>query len=558
MRSNLEMRKLVLSVLIILLVFFLTACSGGGGGGDGGVSSTETTPEFQVAQYFPLTSSWETDNWTLFIDERQHDVNGTMTKAMVDTSQPTVFYWTCDDDGLRLHRYIDEDEGPLDFSPPILIAAAVAKVGDRWEGTYTVKTEAGIDLGQIKITSEIVGIEDVSVPAGDFADCFKVEVAELDPIDDSLYWKETWWLAEGVGLVKIVYSPESVDEDGIFAGKGEETRQLLGYHITPSDLTDDEKKIKELRGDFSNSWEQENLAAIDNLYSNSWSSRCRDKTARMQEFADSFAANENIANFASISDIVINGDEAKCMIQRLSVGIGDDGSGSEWASWNRSSSHMIKEGGEWKYYGDQVDYKINWLNVWTRKYQDESESLILGGAFSDCSDNPIEVDSFSVTGPPGTFTDLNLIPEWDGGYFNEYFLSADIADATDGFYTYTVGDVSGNTLQSTDYLEEWPLMDIQNLDSATVGGAAEPYNVTLNWYPVAEAHYYRVGLQRDTGGGSWVYVDRASVDASETQWVFYNLTSATDYRWTVRARQNDSYGNMDNESRSDWAYFSTP
>ena len=289
MRSNLEMRKLVLSVPIILLVLFLTACSGGGGGGDGGVSSTEPTPEFQAVQYFPLTSSWETDNWTLFIDERQHDVNGTMTKAMVDTSQPTVFYWTCDDDGLRLHRYIDEDEGPLDFSPPILIAAAVAEVGDRWEGTYTVKTEAGIDLGQIKVTSEIVGIEDVSVPAGDFADCFKVEVAELDPTDDSLYWKETWWLAEGVGLVKIVYSPESVDEDGIFAGKGEETRQLLGYHITPSDLTDDEKKIKELRADYSDYWEQENLAAIENLYADSWYSSCEDKTARMQELADSFA-----------------------------------------------------------------------------------------------------------------------------------------------------------------------------------------------------------------------------------------------------------------------------
>ena len=101
-------------------------------------------------------------------------------------------------------------------------------------------------------------------------------------------------------------------------------------------------------------------------------------------------------------------------------------------------------------------------------------------------------------------------------------------------------------------------MDIQNLDSATVGGAAEPYNVTLKWYPVAEAHYYRVALQRDTGGGNWVYTDRALPDGSEIQWVFYNLTSATDYRWTVRARQDDSYGNMDNESRSDWAYFPTP
>ena len=175
--ARIRKRRLYLTLVAILLSSVLAwgfGC-GGGGGGDGGGAAAQ---EFQAVAFFPLTSSWETDNWTLFIDERQHDVNGTMTKAMVDTSQPTVFYWTCDDDGLRLHRYIDEDEGPLDFSPPILIAAAVAKVGDTWEGTYTVTTEEGIDLGQIKVTSGIVGIEDVSVPAGNFADCFKVEVAE--------------------------------------------------------------------------------------------------------------------------------------------------------------------------------------------------------------------------------------------------------------------------------------------------------------------------------------------------------------------------------------------
>jgi hypothetical protein len=509
-------------------------------------------------QYFPLTSSWETDNWTLFIDERQHDVNGTMTKAMVDTSEPTALYWTCDDDGLRLHRYIDEDEGPLDFSPPILIAAAVAEVGDRWEGTYTATNEDDEDVGQIKITSEIVGIEDVSVPAGNFADCFKLEVAEVDQTDDSLYWKETWWLAEGVGLVKIVYSPESVDEDGLFASEGE-TIQLLGYHITPSDLTDDEKKIKELRADFSDAWEQENLAAMDNLYSNSWSARCRDKTARMQEWTDFFANNEAIANFGSISDIVINGNEAKCMVQRLSVGIGDDGSGSEWVSWGRSTDHMIKEGDEWKYYGSHQDFTINWRQgLWTRQYPDENQFLILGGSFTDCDNNRIEVDSFTVTGPPGTFTDLDLTPYWDDLSPDEYFMKADIIDATDGFYTHTVGDADGNIHQYTDYLEVFPILAIPNLVSPIGDVQVPSVNVTLIWDQVPEAQYYRIELMRDTGGGNWVNERDAYPGGGETQVNFDNLPAESDYRWRVRPRQNDTHGDWDNETRSDYEYFSTP
>jgi ketosteroid isomerase-like protein len=333
----------------------------------------------------------------------------------------------------------------------------------------------------------------------------------------------------------------------------------LGYHITPSDLTDDEKLIKELRGDFSDAWEQENLPAIDNLYADSWSSRCKDKTERMQGFEDEFLTHETIANFASISDIVINGNEAKCMIQRLAIGMVDDGSGSEWASWNRSTSHMIKEGSEWKYYGSHQDFTIDWgQGLWTRQYPDASKFLILGGAFSDCSDNRIEVDSFTVTGPPETFTDLDLTPEWDDLSPDEYFMKADIADATDGFYTHTVGDASGNIHQYTDYLEVFPILAIPNLVSPIGDVQVPSVNVTLIWDQVPEAQYYRIELQRDTGGGNWVGERNAMPDGAETQVFFDNLPAGTDYRWRVRPRQNDTYRDWDNETRSDYEYFSTP
>jgi hypothetical protein len=554
--ARIQKRRLYLTLVAILLSSVLAwgfGCGGGGGGGDGGGAATQ---EFQAVAFFPLTSSWETDNWTLFIDERQHDVNGTMTKAMVDTSEPTVFYWTCDDDGLRLHRFIDDDEGPLDLSPPILIAAAVAKVGDRWEDTYTVKTEAGIDLGQIKVTSEIVGIEDVSVPAGNFADCFKIEVAELDIDDDSLLWKETWWLAEGVGLVKIVYSPESVDEDGFFAGEGDNDNiKLLGYHITSSDLTEDEKKIKKLRGDFSDAWEQEDEAAIANLHSDSWSSRCKDKTARMQEYADSFAANENIANFASISDIVINGNEARCMIQRLSVGI-DDGTGDEWASWNRSSSHMIKEGDEWKFYGSHQDFSNDWYRVFKRQYPDESKFLVSGGAFSDCSGNRIQVDSFTLTGPPGTYIDRDLTQEWVAADSEYFFKDIDLTNAATGFYTCTV-EKDGNIHQRTDYLEVWPFLDIPDLVDPIDGATNTPVDAFLDWNPVAGAHAYVIELVELDAGDNWVSQQWQTTPSNQTQCTFFGLKSGTTYQWRVRPRNFDDYGDWDNETRSGFRKFTT-
>jgi hypothetical protein len=347
-----------------------------------------------------------------------------------------------------------------------------------------------------------------------------------------------------------------VDEDGIFAGKGEETRQLLGYHITPSDLTDDEKKIKELRADYSDYWEQENLAAIGNLYADSWYSSCEDKTARMQELADSFAAYENIANFASISDIVINGDEAKCMIQRLAVGMVAHGTGSEWVTWSRSNAHMIKEGSEWKYYGNQIGFQIGWMFAWTRKYPDESRFLDLVAAMRDCAgdlaDKDSEITSLTVTGPPGTFTDLDLAAEWNPDWL-EYWLEEDISKAQNGFYTFRLVDYLGNILETTDYLVVMPPLDIPNLVSPVNDAVVPPGYVALDWDDVDGADYYRVDLERDVDG-SWI---RESAWPSESQAVFI-LPGATDFRWRVRARQRDLYGeSYDNESRSGWAYFST-
>jgi hypothetical protein len=470
-----------------------------------------------------------------------------MTKVMVDTSFPTGLFWTCDDDGLRLHRFFDEDGDAIDFSPPMLFADAVVRVGNRWENTYTLLV-GNIDVGTIKVTGEIIGVEDVSVPAGTFADCLKLMITLYDAADNSLEFKETWYLAENVGLVKIVNAPESVDS---FLAREGETRRLLSYHITPSNLTPDEEAIKQLRRDFADAWEQENQAAIDNLLHTGWYSRCRDRNDELQGYSDFFANNETVSHSASISDIVINGDEATGLTECLFISI--DGIGSLRAEWKRSTNYMKKEGGVWKFYGSHQDFKIDWYRVFKRQYPDASKFLVSGGAFRDCSDNRIQVDSFTLTGPPGTYIDRDLTQEWVAAD-SEYFLKdIDLTNAANGFYTCTV-EKDGQIHQRTDYLEVWPFLDIPNLVSSTVVGT----DVTLQWDLVDGTHYYQIDLQRDAGGGNWVNERIAIALGGQTKVVFDNLPAATDYRWRVRPRNVDRYIDWDNETRSDWEYFSIP
>jgi hypothetical protein len=97
-------------------------------------------------------------------------------------------------------------------------------------------------------------------------------------------------------------------------------------------------------------------------------------------------------------------------------------------------------------------------------------------------------------------------------------------------------------------------LDIPNLVSSTVVGT----DVTLQWDLVDGTHYYQIDLQRDAGGGNWVNERIAIALGGQTKVVFDNLPAATDYRWRVRPRNVDRYIDWDNETRSDWEYFSIP
>ncbi|MEA3360499.1 MAG: dockerin type I repeat-containing protein, partial [Thermodesulfobacteriota bacterium] len=140
-----------------------------------GLVSWGADKAYTMEEYFPLDGSWETDKWTMFISQRGRDVNGLKTKAMVDTLYPVIYYWTNDESGWRMHGFMfmefDEDDAFfLKFSDPIIFADPFCKIGDKEEGPLAIEN-AGTEELKYKVT--LMGVEDVSVPAGNFTNCLK-------------------------------------------------------------------------------------------------------------------------------------------------------------------------------------------------------------------------------------------------------------------------------------------------------------------------------------------------------------------------------------------------
>ena len=191
--------------LVLFSILGLTAfvgCGSGGGGGDGGAAgggAPGTPTSFTTTSLFPLTSSWQTDNWTLFVDQGEHDFNGVMTKIMADTREPKLLYWTNDQDGLQLHGFMDKEGDKVVFSAPLLIANPICRIGESQSGTRF----AGPD--EFNYYIEAVGVEDVTVPAGTFANCMKFRLMTY-PVGDLAtdYGYETY----GLRIMSVLCGPK--------------------------------------------------------------------------------------------------------------------------------------------------------------------------------------------------------------------------------------------------------------------------------------------------------------------------------------------------------------
>jgi ketosteroid isomerase-like protein len=549
--------SLVLFSILGLTVF--VGCGSGGGGGDGGGDGGGggggggTPTSFTTTSLFPLTSNWQTDVWTLFVDTKDHDFFNITTRVMADTRGPQLLYWTNDQDGLRLHGFMDDEGVKVVLSPALLVANPICRIGEKHSGTLF----AGPD--ELNYYIEAVGVEDVTVPAGTFANCMKIRVM-IYPVGDlpSDYGYETLWFADNVGFVRAEADDNNFSQLFVDAG---DTRELLSYHVTDmAALTEDEQALRDWGNQFKEHFAAEDLDSIMDMYSDDMKIRCMDKATYRTGFENFFNDNSDLMFLTSVEDTQFIGDEAYALRDGLQTRINDNTGAREWI-WSRETRHYIKEGLEWKWYGDQLDFRIDSVDVYQRNTASGGVYNPFYAYFLKCgSDDPIDdppdvIASLTVSGPPGSGIDgLDLKSSWDA-FYQEFWDDESLKDAVSGFYTFRVKEPDGNYFIRTDYLQVTPYLALPVHVSPQNGDLdVGPLNgVVLDWDPVDLAEGYWVQIQFKGGGGNRWYWTGPNTQVTVPD----PLDPATDYQWRVRANVYDLYGEFDNQSRSDWTWFRT-
>ena len=550
--------------LVLFSILGLTAfvgCGSGGGGGDGGAAgggAPGTPTSFTTTSLFPLTSSWQTDNWTLFVDSRDHDFFNITTKVMADTRVPKLLYWTNDQDGLRLHGFMNDEGVKVVLIPALIVANPICRIGD----IHTGKFSAGPD--ELTYYIECVGVEDVTVPAGTFANCMKIRVM-IYPFGDqpTNYGYEMLWFADNVGFVRAEADDNNFSE--LFVDKGD-TRELLSYHITDLDgLTEDEKALREWDRRHKEYYAAEDLNSMMTLISAGTKHKCATKDQMNANFDGLFNNFEDLLWLSSHEEVQINGIEAIVLQEALHTRVNESNGSREWY-WERETKNLRKENDEWKFYGDQLDFTPGWGGVWLRQTMDGGRHQVynpMEASFIDCSDGQYidskdVLASLTVTGPPGSELDgHNLKAFWeDDGSWRGFWDAYSLEKAVSGFYTLRVEEPDGGDyLIITDYLDATHRLAVaDNFDPYDGKGGLDTGSVTLSWGPVEHARDYRVDMQNSTDGKTWIGMD--NLYTNDTQ-VSVNLSPVTQYRWRVRARRFDVYWEMDSDSRSNWNWFAT-
>jgi hypothetical protein len=536
--------------LCLLLFFFMALLTVMGCKGDGDSSS------YTMREYFPLSSGWETDKWTLFVDENEFMIDGVSTLAMVDTREAEANFWTNDDNGLRLHGAWNSETQGVTFSQPVLLADAVSKVGDRNQTIYTRDSE------QLVFSAELIGLENITTTAGTFNNCLKlrIHVYPVGSIPDD-YGYETLWLARNVGFVKAQNDANSYLH--LFAKQGE-TRELISYYLTPPELFDEEQAVRQAYTQWNNYLNAGNITDITNMLHDGYYEKCKNKAAAVVDWNNFFDDSDDYNLFMSIEDVDIIGDEAY-VLREYQESYLDLLTTEPTRRWGRSTVRLKQDAfGEWKIYGNQLDVYPSFASVYPR-VTPSSTTFAAPVEITDCAtddwpDTDDQIASLTLTGPPESeIVDFEIpwdpITGWKG-----FWWEFDIARAKSGFHTFEVIDVNGNSVLYTDYLQpstplEMPLL-VNPADSAT----GVPTNVTFEWAPVAGANSYKLRVYEDGGGPRVV-----NITTDQTTYTAATLDPAMTYEWQVRAKYidpndgdaDDDGAEYDSESRSSYLSFTT-
>jgi ketosteroid isomerase-like protein len=529
-------------MLLIALAMSLTGCHHGGDSGGDSVT-------YRMSQYFPLSSAWETDKWTLFVDENDAVIDGVSTLAMTDTRDAKASFWTNDEYGLRLHGIWNPENQWSRFSQPILLADAFSAVGDRNETVYTQDGE------QLVFSTQLTGVENITTAAGTHAGClkFRIHVYPLVSSPDD-YGYETLWLAKNVGFVKA-QSDASIYLD-LFAKPGE-TRQLISHHHTPTEFSDEELAVRQAYIQWVNYWNAENITGMTNLTHDDYYEKCRDKTAAIAYWNNFFADVDNYKRFVAIEDVDILGDNAYVFSEYQESYL-EALKPEPTRRWGRSTVRLKQDAsGEWKIFGNQFDVYPSFVSVYPR-VTPSATTLGVPVEITDCAtgdwpDTGDHIASVTLTGPPESEI-VDFPMPWDPiTGWNGFWWDFNIDSAESGFYTFKMVDVNGNALLYTDYLQMSAPLEMPVLAYPSDGASGMPAYVTFEWEPVAGANGYKLE--------AWDVATDVKVVSDETDQTAYSVMLAPDttYEWRVRARYYDPNdgAEYDNESRSSYRSFTT-
>jgi hypothetical protein len=200
-------------------------------------------PSFDAQKYFPLTqgSAWtytSSAGGTLTVT-----INGTETVCGVPTvrmeaSDGSRICWISDDSGIYMAKY-DFPEGYYNsWCPPMKVSP-----GQNYLGTNILvpfyDAEIGTAFGVFATMDgwaqfALKGIEDVTVPAGTFRNCFRATLIFSFTVSDGSFGVRTEeaWYARGVGFVKRLNATTS-SFGGAISENSAELFELQSYYINP-------------------------------------------------------------------------------------------------------------------------------------------------------------------------------------------------------------------------------------------------------------------------------------------------------------------------------------
>ncbi len=143
-------------------------------------------------------------------------VNGIPTRVIGISGGPDDggrFFVTNDTNGLRLHKETipGPEGGVVVYSPPVTVLPAVFEVGTRFSGAGSFALTfpgSGTFPGSYSISSEVVGVEQVVVPAGTFqalrVDFTATQSATINGVPIVISGTESDWAVRNLGLVRAI------------------------------------------------------------------------------------------------------------------------------------------------------------------------------------------------------------------------------------------------------------------------------------------------------------------------------------------------------------------